>query len=200
MAGSPIEDSDLVFHILRGLPKVFNGFKTALRTRGGTLTFAELVNMLNGEDLQLVQESSSDNDLSSVLVVTHGIKSLQVGDNVGFSSTGSSSVAQSSQMNTQVPSVQNHFGVPMQYAQNSQFGNSPPQYVTNVQKQFMPQLSSQHMSTQQFGYQNFKPRGKGRASRMPCEICGRSNHTTNYCYYKGQVSTRSTRSISTNCC
>lgn len=33
--GSPVNDDDLVFHTLRGLPKEFNGFKTAIRTRGG---------------------------------------------------------------------------------------------------------------------------------------------------------------------
>lgn len=32
-------------------------------------------------------------------------------------------------------------------------------------------------------FRNF-PRGRGRGPRMPCDICGRSNHTTNYCYYK----------------
>lgn len=29
-AGSPVDEEDLIFHTLRGLPKVFNGFKTAI--------------------------------------------------------------------------------------------------------------------------------------------------------------------------
>lgn len=70
-AGFPMAEDDLVFHTLRGLPKAFNGFKTAVRTRWGSpITIEELFNMLNGDDLQLIQESSTDNDISSVLVAT----------------------------------------------------------------------------------------------------------------------------------
>lgn len=46
-----MDDNDLIFHTLRGLPKVFNGFKTtvrALQTSGTNITFNEVVNMLNG--------------------------------------------------------------------------------------------------------------------------------------------------------
>lgn len=27
-------------------------------------------------------------------------------------------------------------------------------------------------------------KGRGRGPRPPCKICGRTNHTTNYCYYR----------------
>lgn len=56
-AGSPMDDDDLIFHTLRGLPKVFNGFKTAVRTRGNTITIDEVIAMLNGEEIQCLQES-----------------------------------------------------------------------------------------------------------------------------------------------
>lgn len=59
-AGSPIDDNELVFHTLCGLPKAFNGLKTAVgavRTRGHTLSFDEVVMLLNSEDVQLLQES-----------------------------------------------------------------------------------------------------------------------------------------------
>ncbi|KAG5529812.1 hypothetical protein RHGRI_030253 [Rhododendron griersonianum] len=46
-AGSPLDEDDLLFHTMRGLPKSFNGFKTAVRTRGVTINFEELVTMLN---------------------------------------------------------------------------------------------------------------------------------------------------------
>lgn len=72
-AGSPIDDNELVFHTLRGLPKAFNGLKTAVRavrTRGHTLSFDEVIMMLNSEDVQLLQESP-DVENSTVLMTTH---------------------------------------------------------------------------------------------------------------------------------
>lgn len=59
-AGSPVEDDDLIFHTLRGLPSVFNGFKTmirALQQQGHGISFNAVVTMLHGEDAQLLQES-----------------------------------------------------------------------------------------------------------------------------------------------
>lgn len=71
-AGNPLSDEDMIFHLLRGLPKVFNGLKTAVRTRGSNISFDDVVNLLHSEDLQLLQETSSDSDLTTVLVATHG--------------------------------------------------------------------------------------------------------------------------------
>lgn len=92
-AGSPVSEDDLVFHTLRGLPKSFNGFNTAVRTRGGSITFAELVNMLTGEDLQLLQETETE--ISSVLVATHDNKAVShqlVGESLAQSSRPSMQV------------------------------------------------------------------------------------------------------------
>lgn len=53
-ADSPLDEDDLIFHTLRGLPKAFNGFKTAVHTRGGDIRFNELVTMLQGERSSIV--------------------------------------------------------------------------------------------------------------------------------------------------
>lgn len=91
-AGSPVDEDDLIFHTLRGLPPVFNGFKTTVRAMRlrGEISFNEVVNMLNGEDIQLIQESSVDvaSSSSSVLVATHGSQAGQ-----GQTSTNASSVS-----------------------------------------------------------------------------------------------------------
>lgn len=76
-AGSPLEDDELVFRALHGLPKAFNGLRTAVRvvcTRGHKVCFDELVTMMKSEDVQLLQDSPSDTEFqnSSVLVATHG--------------------------------------------------------------------------------------------------------------------------------
>lgn len=94
-AGSPMSDDDLIFHLSRGLPPVFNGFKSAVRTRGCSITFDEVITMLNGEDLQLLQDSGAEPEVSSVLVATHA-------NNSGFKEVHSLGI-QNSLQNLNVP-------------------------------------------------------------------------------------------------
>ncbi|KAI8535557.1 hypothetical protein RHMOL_Rhmol10G0183500 [Rhododendron molle] len=69
IASSPLDENDLIFRTLRGLTKTFNGFKMAIKTRGDTISFSELITMLKGEDLQLLQEFEVDT--TTVLVANH---------------------------------------------------------------------------------------------------------------------------------
>lgn len=74
-AGSPIDDDELVFCALHGLPTVYNGLRTAVcavRTRGHSVSFDELVVMMKSEDTQLSRESSETEVHNTVLVATHG--------------------------------------------------------------------------------------------------------------------------------
>lgn len=76
-AGSPVEDDELVFRALHGLPKGFNGLRTAfqaVRTKGHNVSFDELVTMMKSEDAQLSKDSMSNSEVStsSVLLATHG--------------------------------------------------------------------------------------------------------------------------------
>ncbi|KAH7837779.1 hypothetical protein Vadar_017916 [Vaccinium darrowii] len=107
-AGHPLSEEDLIFHLLRGLPKVFNGFKTAVRTRGSNISFDDVVNPLNSEDHQLLQESSSDSDVTTVLVATHGNpnSTQHVPQNPQHlqSQNSGTSVQTQPQMNVQMPS------------------------------------------------------------------------------------------------
>ncbi|KAH7850217.1 hypothetical protein Vadar_029386 [Vaccinium darrowii] len=160
--GSLVADDELVFHTLRGLPPLFNGLKTAVRAfsaRGTKLSFDEIVALLNSEDDQLLQNSGTDLDKSTVLVTTQSNPSSQqsgqsTGGNVGGQSTDGN-----------VGHIQYGFGQPM-----PSFNN------------FYPQL-------QQFsGNFKNGPRGRGgkgsRYPKEPCTICGKTNHVTAYCYYR----------------
>lgn len=81
---------------------------------------------------------------------------------------------------------QNPFMYPQFGAQ--QFGGShlvsPQQFggtqLMPQQFQFMPQP----FGSQQFGSFRGFSRGRSRGPRLPCEICGRSNHSTNWCHYR----------------
>lgn len=167
-AGSPLEDDDLIFHLLRGLPPVFNGFKSVVRTRGYTLTFDEVLTMLHSEDLQLTQDSASESDVTSVLVATHGTSSSQQVNNP--------TEEQTSFFKMNVPML-SQYDASAQNSAGQQFGVSS-------QQSFMPQ---QHLVS----FSRNSGKGKGyrgaRYPREPCAICGRTNHITNFCYYKNQA-------------
>lgn len=77
----------MIFHTLRGLPKAFNGFKATVRTRGNSITFDELITILNGEDLQLIQGSKADNTIVLVANHTPQVQGSNPRDNVPQSST-----------------------------------------------------------------------------------------------------------------
>lgn len=171
--GSPIDEEDLIFHTLRGLPKVFNGFKTTIRTRGSTITFDELVTMLNGEDLQLLQETDSES--TTVLVANHSPQVQVQASNPKVNMPQPQPVLPSGFM-TSTSGVGQSQSVSQNMSQPSQFGNA---FVP--QGQFLPQ---QYFPPP---YRSF-PRGRGRGFRHPCAICGRNNHTTNFCHYKSPQS------------
>lgn len=231
-AGSPLEDDELVFRTLHGLPKAFNGLRTAvraIRTRGHSISFDELITMLKSEDVQLIHESASDVEVqnSTVLVATHGHQNSfptnRKPESSQFSQQSSILCGPSSQLGIQSPgyydqtsqssqfvvpfsSSQQHgntnsfsypsqllpsqFGVSSQYGSPflvPSFGSCNPFSSLPTSPQFMsPQFGVQQFGPPQFGSQQFRgfSRGRGRGPRMPCEICGRNNHSTNYCYYR----------------
>lgn len=177
VAGSPLGDDELIFHTLRGLARRFRGFRTAIRTRGNTLTFEEVVTMLKGEDRDMMHDDESNLD-GSVLVATH-TNPVVSGQNVGAASSSnilSVGQGQSSQKNAHLDQIQSQLASFQPFAQN----------------QFYP---SQHFSQNQF-------KGRGRGSRgpkfprEPCAICGRTNHVTSYCYYRPQFETNQWRNYS----
>ncbi|KAH7860203.1 hypothetical protein Vadar_010596 [Vaccinium darrowii] len=72
-SGSPIDDEDLIFYALNGLPSEFDPIKSAARMRAGDLKFEELTSLLEAEDmiLQKAQKrSSAKPDGSTILVAT----------------------------------------------------------------------------------------------------------------------------------
>ncbi|KAG5560719.1 hypothetical protein RHGRI_003902 [Rhododendron griersonianum] len=76
------------------------------------------------------------------------------------------------------PSYYGSVPTSVQFSSQSVLGPSPSQPSGETsQSQYFP---SQFIPTPFRGFN----RGRGRGPRPPCDICGRSNHTTNYCYYK----------------
>ena len=59
-AGSILDDEELVFHALNGLPSAFNSFKTPLRARAEPIKFDELISLPNAEDMHVTKDQASD--------------------------------------------------------------------------------------------------------------------------------------------
>lgn len=203
-AGSPVEDDDLIFHTLRGLPSIFNGFKTmirALQQQGHGISFNAVVTMLHGEDAQLLQESPTVNDTGTVLVATQHHGKMPASSMPPSLPTQPLSVTSSSSYNDltqtfgqlgispQYASIQS-VGLPQQPSIANAFGPTQTLHTQFSGSTGQPVMTPPHMPHSsmppQFFQQTFRgfARGRGRGPRLPCDICGRSNHTTNYCYYR----------------
>lgn len=178
-AGNPLSDDDLVFHTLHGLPPVFNGFKTGIRTSGHTdLTFDELVTMLSGEDIQMTQDPSASIDTNSALIATHP------NPNTVPSTSVLPPISQPTPMS--LPSVSQ---TPIPQISPSPISPILP-HISSTTSQYPS--SSQYFSPSPFYPSSIRPLNRGRGGRGPryprdpCAICGKTNHITQYCYYQGQ--------------
>ncbi|KAI8565050.1 hypothetical protein RHMOL_Rhmol03G0230900 [Rhododendron molle] len=131
----------------------------------------EVDTMLKGEDLQLLQDSEVDT--TTVLVANQ-------------SSPSQMSVSGGSQLSSiipQPPSLQQHLVSSIQpqfWSQQNLPHESfnPPQFSGSF---------GQHMPQHYFPFST-KPftGGRGQGPSLPCDICGRNNHTTGYCSYNPQ--------------
>lgn len=59
MASCPIQDEDLVFHILHGLPGAYDAFKTSIRTRSAPISVEELASLLCSEAIHIDSHSKT---------------------------------------------------------------------------------------------------------------------------------------------
>lgn len=193
------------FFSLRGLPKIFNNCKTTVRglQQGGhSLTFNEVVTMLHGEDIQLLQESSTEIETGSVLVATHGQGKMPTGSMASLSSSTLNVPQLPSSTALSYNGLTQSFGqlglFPQQFGPSQQYGSqltsgfpSPYGYYQSQPLQCIGPTGQQSLppqSSQQFFQPSFRNlnRGRWRGPHMPCEICGKSNHSTKYCHYRPQ--------------
>lgn len=86
--GSPIDEKDLIFYALNGLPSEFDPIKSAGRMRGGKLKFEELTSILESEDM-IIQKAQSKSSISK-LDGTNGTKILVTTQSFGGQGASSS--------------------------------------------------------------------------------------------------------------
>ncbi|KAH7858995.1 hypothetical protein Vadar_030253 [Vaccinium darrowii] len=176
--GYHIDDDDLVFYALKGLPSEFRGVRSALAAKGDVL-FDELATILKNEESHIHREEG-------------------VGINKVFLATSSSSQFQRAN-NSGVPMIQlGILGNPpaQQYFPPTKQCYHTPMYQ-NVQTSgpyFPVQQQFNRNSVSSGGYYNGNNsqnnqrsrggRNTGQNSKVECQICGKTNHTALYCYHR----------------
>lgn len=89
--GYMVDDDDLVFHTLNGLPKIFDPMKSAIGAQRD-LKFHELVSILKAEEIRL-HKSKGESSATSVFVATQKLQDLNV---AGPSNSSQGSIIQNS--------------------------------------------------------------------------------------------------------
>lgn len=161
--GYHVDDDDLVFYALKGLPKEFRGVRSALNAKGDVL-FDELAPILKNEESQIHKDEGIGT--TKVFLTTQT-------QSQGASSSGTQ-VIQSGILGT----VPQNYQVPMYQSQGS--------------GSYYPAIQQSNRNTGfSGGYQNNggfqRPRnGRGgfQNNRTECQICGKTNHTALYCYHR----------------
>lgn len=161
-----------------------------------TFTFDELVSILNGEDMEMTKDTS-DVDTASVMVATHDKNTSTSLQNSVLPVPSTSATGSGPSLSQFMP----------QTSLGSQFGGASQFFPqSGGASQFSPQFGGSQQFSPQFGGSQFTPqgfpqaqtqfypnsfrssnRGRDRGPRFPgdpCDICRKTNHTTNYCYYR----------------
>jgi hypothetical protein len=158
--GVQIDDEEMLHMVLKGLPKEYSSFNSAIRTRDDSLTFEKLSVLLQTEELS-INESSELNSALAMFV-----------SNTNRQTNGSSNYNRGRGRN--------------QYSRggrgNGRSGNFYPQ------NQFTQNQSpgSQGSQGAQSGFhgQNTSGYNKPEHNRPTCQICGKLGHYAIDCYHR----------------
>ncbi|KAF7127351.1 hypothetical protein RHSIM_Rhsim11G0082500 [Rhododendron simsii] len=184
-SGSHMDDEELVFHTLRGLPnEEYRSFKQAIRTRFETapLSFSGLSSMLMAEDLYLDTDQPVT---STILVAQHSVPSSSTTQPSSINSTPTLPSTPQFQFPVAFGSQAPQFG-PV-HPQMSGFGpnnyggnrNGRNYYNGNRFKGNQGPSSSRNSFPMDFPF----PLGS-------CQICGKTNHQAYNCYYRQNLAYR----------
>lgn len=142
-------------------------------------------------------KDTSDVDTASVMVATHDKNRSTSLQNPVLSVPSTSTTGSGPSLSQFIPqaSLGSQFGGASQFfPQSGGASQFSPQFGGS--QQFSPQFGGSQFTPQgfpqaqtQFSPNSFRSvnRGRGRGSRFPrdpCDICGKTNHTTSYCRYR----------------
>uniref|UniRef100_A0A2N9GFV9 CCHC-type domain-containing protein n=1 Tax=Fagus sylvatica TaxID=28930 RepID=A0A2N9GFV9_FAGSY len=158
--GVQIDDEEMLHMILKGLPKEYSSFNSAIRTRDDSLTFEKLSVLLQTEELS-INESS---DMNTTLAMFVSNTNRHNGGNSNF-----------------------HRGRGRNSYSNrgrggGRYGNSYPQSQNQYSQNQFSQGSQGSQPT--FNGQNPNSFNKPEHNRPVCQICGKVGHYAIDCYHR----------------
>uniref|UniRef100_A0A2N9IHG4 CCHC-type domain-containing protein n=1 Tax=Fagus sylvatica TaxID=28930 RepID=A0A2N9IHG4_FAGSY len=156
--GVQIDDEEMLHMVLKGLPKDYSSFNSAIRTRDDSLTFEKLSVLLQTEELSINESSELNSSLamfvSNTNRQTNGSSNYNRGRGRNHYSRGGRGNGRSG-----------HFYPQNQFTQN----HSP---------------GSQGQNQSGFHGQNTSGYNKPEHNRPTCQICGKLGHYAIDCYHR----------------
>jgi transposase InsO family protein len=156
--GILIDNEELLHIILKGLPREYGPFCSAIRTRNEPVSFEEIMVLLQTEELSLVECSDSGKDLQAMALFASTPNNRNFNSQSSFYVNNSQSRGRG--RNNSQRGRNGRFNNNNQYSSQS---NPPNQGQSTF---------SQHSQT--------KPEG----SRPQCQICGKLGHQALDCYHR----------------
>jgi hypothetical protein len=169
--GVQIDDEEMLHMVLKGLPKEYSSFNSAIRTRDDSLTFEKLSVLLQTEEIS-INESS---EINSALAMFVSNTNKQYNGNSNFNRGRG----------------RNHYsrggrggGRPGNYYSQNQFSqNQFSGSQGSPQNQFSGSQGSQGAQSAFHG-QNANAFNKPEHNRPTCQICGKIGHYAVDCYHR----------------
>jgi hypothetical protein len=154
-----IDNEELLHIILKGLPREYGPFCSAIRTRNEPVSFEEIMVLLQTKELSLVECSDSAKDLQAMALFASAAP-----NNRNFNSQSSFYVNNSHSRG--------------RGRNNSQRGRGGR---TNNNNQYFSQSNSPTQGQSTFSQHS---QNKSESSRPQCQICGKLGHQALDCYHR----------------
>ncbi|KAH7851232.1 hypothetical protein Vadar_008883 [Vaccinium darrowii] len=159
-----MDDDDLVFYALKGLPSEFKPVRSALTAKGDVL-FDELATILKNEESQLVRDEA----LGSAKVF------LTTSQSISHEASGT----RSQMVSNPNPSVVQ----PGLLGAGPQYYHAPMYQNSHEQNGYFPVQTGRNVNN---GGSQRQKGGRGvpygQNNKIECQICGKTNHTAFFCY------------------
>ncbi|KAL5731291.1 hypothetical protein ACHQM5_004036 [Ranunculus cassubicifolius] len=156
-SGSPIPDSDLVYHILNGLPTDYNSFSTSIRIREPPVSADELHSLLLSEELIIETQTKLSISDSQQAFIANFSTNRGRGNNRGRGRGRHNYHYYNSK-----PPDSSSSHIHQQSPSSSYYSRPPSHHNHNLS--FYPPSPSQ--------------------PKNPCQICGKPNHSAADCYHR----------------
>jgi transposase InsO family protein len=160
--GTLIDNEEMLHIILKGLPKEYGPFCSAIRTRNEPVSFEEIMVLLQTEEQSIAEVADSSKDMHSMAMFA--------------------SAAPNTRNNSQASFYFNNSQNRGRGRNNSQRGRGGRYNHTNYTNQYSNnQFPTSNSFTQNHSSQS---QGKSDGTRPTCQICGKSGHQALDCYHR----------------